>query len=181
MPAPDLSLVAQRVRAGDRAAFRALVEHTERDLYRLAARLMGSEDDGAEVLQDAYLKAYRALAEGRFDGRAELRTWLYRVVTNVALDALRRRAVRPRGTERGLERERVEPVADASLALSELGAWLEELPAEQRAALVLCSIEGLSSSEAAEVLGVSEGAVEQRLVRARVALRKRRADDDDER
>lgn len=181
MPDPDLSLVAQRVRAGDRAAFRSLVEHTAGDLFRLAARLLGNGADADEVLQDAYLKAYRALSDGQFDGRSAVRTWLYRVVTNTALDALRRRAVRPAGDDRELEAARVDPGegAEAHLALSELGRWLDELPPDQRAALVLCSVQGLTSAEAAAVLGVSEGAVEQRLVRARAALRRRRGNDDD--
>jgi RNA polymerase sigma-70 factor (ECF subfamily) len=60
------------------------------------------------------------------------------------------------------------------LALSELDDWLQALPAEQRAALVLQSMEGLNNSEIAQVMGVSEGAVEQRLVRARAALRQKR-------
>ncbi len=81
--------------AGDRAAFRSLVEHTAGDLFRLAARLLGNGADADEVLQDAYLKVFRALSDGQFDGRSAVRTWLYRVVTNTALDALRRRAVRP--------------------------------------------------------------------------------------
>lgn len=179
MTDPDLSLVAQRVRAGDRAAFRSLVEHTQADLYRLAARLLGNAADADEALQEAYVKAFRALSDGQFDGRAKLRTWLYRVVTNVALDALRRRAARPAGDDSELDAAQVDPGADAHLALAELSRWLDELPPEQRAALVLCSIEGLTNAEAAVVLGVSEGAVEQRLVRARATLRRRRGSDDE--
>lgn len=180
MTEPDLSLVARQVQRGDRAAFRSLVEHTQRELFRLAARLMGSTADADDVLQDAYVKVHRALGDGQFDGRANLRTWLYRVVTNTALDALRRRAVRPAGDDRELPALGAESCggAEAQVALSELSRWLDELPVEQRAALVLCSVEGLTNSEAAEVLGVSPGAVEQRLVRARATLRKKRGGDD---
>jgi RNA polymerase sigma-70 factor (ECF subfamily) len=64
--------------------------------------------------------------------------------------------------------------AEARLALSELDDWLGDLPPEQRAALVLQSLEGLNNTEIAQLMGVSEGAVEQRLVRARAALRQRR-------
>ncbi len=176
---PDLSLVARRVRSGDTAAFRALVEHTQGDLFRLAARLLGSAADADEVLQDAYMKAYRALCDGKFDGRAGVRTWLYRVVTNTALDALRRRAVRPAGDDAELETAvDSAPGADAQMALAELARWLDELPLEQRAALVLCGFEGLTNREASAVLGISEGAVEQRLVRARATLRERRGRDE---
>lgn len=179
MSSPDLSLVARRVQRGDSAAFRSLVEHTQGDLYRLAARLMGSAADAEEVLQEAYLKAYRALCDGNFDGRAAVRTWLYRVVTNSALDALRRRAVRPAGNDAGLDAAvDSAPGADVHLALAELARWLDELPLDQRAALVLCAVEGMTNREASAVLGVSEGAVEQRLVRARATLRQRRGRDD---
>lgn len=65
--------------------------------------------------------------------------------------------------------------AEAKLALSELSEWLGELPREQQAALVLKSVEGFSSAEAAEILECSEGAVEQRLVRARATLREKRS------
>ena len=174
----DLSLVARRVRAGDRAAFRTLVEHTQSDLFRLASRLMGNTADAEEVLQEGYVKAYRALSDGQFEERSKVRTWLYRVVTNVALDALRRRAARPAGDDEELAGLSTGAATDAQLALAELGRWLHELPSDQRAALVLCAIEGFTSSEAGAVLGVTEGAVEQRLVRARAALRRRRGNDD---
>lgn len=174
----DLSLVARRVRAGDRAAYRTLVEHTQADLFRLAARLMGNTADAEEVLQEGYIKAFRALSDGQFQERSNVRTWLYRVVTNVALDALRRRAARPLGDDAALDGLPSGGATEAELALSELSRWLDELPPEQRAALVLCAIEGFTSGEAAAMLGVTEGAVEQRLVRARAALRRRRGNDD---
>jgi RNA polymerase sigma-70 factor (ECF subfamily) len=63
--------------------------------------------------------------------------------------------------------------ADARLALAQLGRWLDALPASQRAALVLKELEGWTSAETAEILGISEGSVEQRLVRARATLRER--------
>jgi len=175
----DLSLVVRRVAKGDRAAFRTVVEHTQDRLFRLAARMMGSTADAEDVLQEAYVKAYRALVDGRFDGRAQVATWLYRVVTNTALDAMRRKAVRPAGSDEGLEAAPQSGAVESHLALRELSEWLAELPPEQRVALVLKSVEGFSTPEIAEILGVSEGAVEQRLVRARAMLRKRRGNDDE--
>jgi len=70
------------------------------------------------------------------------------------------------------------PLAEARIALTELADWLEALPSEQHAAIVLKCVEGLSSAEVATTLGCSEGAVEQRLVRARAALRRRSAGAD---
>ncbi|MBW2524621.1 MAG: RNA polymerase sigma factor [Deltaproteobacteria bacterium] len=172
----ELKRAAARVAGGDPAAFRVIVERTSARLYRLGARMMGSTADAEDVLQDAYIKAFQALAAGRFDGRSSVATWLYRIATNACLDALRRRKVRPVAEAQPPEASfdgRVS--AEARLALAELDRWLGELPPEQRVAVVLKSVEGLTSAEIAEVLQCSEGAVEQRLVRARAALRERRS------
>jgi RNA polymerase sigma-70 factor (ECF subfamily) len=102
------------------------------------------------------------------------------VVTNTAIDSLRRKAVRPAGTDDKLEgtvARTDDP--EAHMALSELSDWLADLPPDQRAAVVLKSVEGLTTPEVAKILECSEGAVEQRLVRARATLRRRRDDHDD--
>ena len=172
---PDLEAAAARVVAGDVQAFGEIVEGTSQELVRLAARLMGSLPDAEDVVQDAYVRAYRALGAGRFDGRSSVKTWLYQIVTHRAIDALRSTARRPIAVE---HLDELAPATgagpEAHLALMELAEWLEVLPAEQRAAVVLKSVQGFSSKETADILGCSEGAVEQRLVRARAALRARR-------
>jgi RNA polymerase sigma-70 factor, ECF subfamily len=167
---------AARVARGDSAAFDEIVEATSAKLVRLAARMMGSVEEGEDVVQEAYLKAYRSLTDGGFDGRSRVVTWLSRIVTNLAIDALRSQKRRAKGpTDAG-----VEPAwdgasfAEARVALAELNVWLGALPADQRAALTLKAVESLSSNEIAEIMGCTEGAVEQLLVRARAALRKRR-------
>jgi RNA polymerase sigma-70 factor (ECF subfamily) len=66
---------------------------------RLAARITGSVEDGEDVVQEAYVKAHRALVEGRFDRRSRIETWLYRIVANSAIDALRAGAKRPRASD----------------------------------------------------------------------------------
>ena len=171
-----LETAVDRVLSGDRAAFQQIVDRTSQKLVRLGARIMGNQADAEDVVQDAYVKAYRALSTGEFDRRASANTWLYRIVVNGAIDAKRSRKRRPEASD-----ELVEPgwdgaaFAEARLALSELDEWLAELPPDQRAALVLQSMEGLNNTEIAKIMGVSEGAVEQRLVRARATLRQRRA------
>jgi RNA polymerase sigma-70 factor (ECF subfamily) len=172
---PDLEAAVARVVAGDVQAFGEIVERTSRELVRLAARLMGSLEDGEDVVQDAYVKAYQALSAGRFDGRSGVKTWLYQIVTHRAIDALRSKARRPVATDR-VDEAAVATAAspEVQLALVELSEWLEVLPVEQRAAVVLQSVQGFSSQETAAILGCSEGAVEQRLVRARATLRARR-------
>jgi RNA polymerase sigma-70 factor (ECF subfamily) len=135
--------------------------------------MLGSVADAEDVVQEAYVKAYRALVTGEFDGRANVSTWLFRIVTNQAIDAMRSRARRPKPTDTADESISDLASAEQQLALSELSEWMGELPADQRAALVLKAVEGMTSPEIAEILECSEGAVEQRLVRARAALRKR--------
>jgi RNA polymerase sigma-70 factor (ECF subfamily) len=131
---------------------------------------VGNLLDAEDVLQDAYVNAYRALVEGRFDGRSQVMTWLYRIVTNAGIDALRKR--KPSGKASNDEPQLDGAVqAEARVALRELDQMLSKLSAPERAALVLVAVEGLSPKAAAEVLECSEGAIEQRLVRARAALR----------
>jgi RNA polymerase sigma-70 factor (ECF subfamily) len=126
------------------------------------------------VVQEAYLKAYRSILAGGFDGRSKVETWLYRIVANQAIDQLRRR-----GRTRLVGDEALEvPGAgagsiEAHVALRELDDLFADLPPEQRVAMILKSVEGLSSAEIAAIMECSEGAVEQRLVRARAALRER--------
>jgi RNA polymerase sigma-70 factor (ECF subfamily) len=152
-------------------AFAELVHASSPRLYRLALRMTGSAADAEDVLQEAYLRAHLALEAGQFEARASLETWLYRVTSNVALDALRRarRGRRFLALFLPATPERTE----ASALLREVGLWLAVLPPEQHAALVLTQVEGLSNSEAARCLDCSEGAIEQRLIRARAALRRK--------
>ena len=171
----NLGEAVERVRSGDTAAFQRIVDATQVRLVRLGARMLGSVADAEDVVQEAYVKAYRALVTGEFDGRANVATWLYRIVTNQAIDSMRSRARRPKPTDVADESSSDWASAEQKLALAELSDFISELPADQRAALVLKAVEGLTSPEIAEILQCSEGAVEQRLVRARAALRKRSA------
>ncbi len=169
----NLAEAVERVRSGDAAAFKLIVDATSARLVRLGARMLGSVVEAEDVVQEAYVKAYRALTTGEFDGRANVSTWLYRVVTNQAIDSMRGRARRPRPTDTADESTSDLASAEQKLALAELSDWMSDLPPDQRAALVLKAVEGMTSPEIAEILQCSEGAVEQRLVRARAALRKR--------
>jgi RNA polymerase sigma-70 factor (ECF subfamily) len=170
----ELEKAAAAVSAGDPSAFPPLVAATQERLVRLSARLLGSVSDAEDVVQEAYVRAYRALVMGKFDGRSRVATWLHRIVVNATLDAkrARRRAPSPRsdaGAELAVDGS---ASTDARMALRELAAWLGALPEEQQVVMVLKAVEELSSAEIAEILQCSEGAVEQRLVRARATLRK---------
>jgi RNA polymerase sigma-70 factor (ECF subfamily) len=143
---------------------------------RYAARLLGNMADAEDVVQESYVKAHRALTSGSFDGRASLKTWLYRIVTRTAIDHKRSRQ---RGERLAASDSALEAGFDGGaqvesyVALRELDEWMATLPVEQRSALVLQSLEGFTNREVAGILECSEGAVEQRLVRARAALRGR--------
>jgi len=155
---------------GDAAAFAVIVAGTSAQLYRLAVRMTGDRDEADDVLQNAFIRAHRALCERAWDGRGKLETWLYRIVVNTALNARREKQRRLQLVD---ERRAAPPEQETQAELKQLMALVRELPDEQRTALLLKELEGLTAKEIAAVLDCSEGAVEQRLVRARATLRER--------
>jgi len=133
---------------------------------------MGNVTEAEDVVQESYVKAFRALGEGQFDARSRVETWLHRIVVNASLDARRKRV---RAKEDEIDSSRgAEGSAEASVALRELSGWLDALPDDQHAALLM-KADGMSATEIGAILGCTEGAVEQKLVRARATLRERRS------
>lgn len=166
----DRALLAAHA-GGDRDAFATLVRrHTPR-LWAVALRTLHDREEAADALQDALLSAHRAAAG--FRGDARVTTWLHRVVVNACLDRARRRQVRPTvALPDHAETTIADPrdaVDEAELSL-DLTAALATLPEEQRLAIVLVDLQGLSVAEAAEVLGVAEGTVKSRCSRGRARL-----------
>jgi RNA polymerase sigma-70 factor (ECF subfamily) len=169
-----------RARDGDGRAFEQLALAEERALYRHAARIVGAGPDAEDVVQDALISAWKSMRS--FEG-ANFRAWLFRIVTNRALDRVRARRRRPELPLEPAEDAEVtwaEPVAPgpdlAELAAgSEARAVVEEalvgVPAEQRAALLLRDVEGFAYEEIALITGVEVGTVKSRIHRARVAVR----------
>ena len=183
----DEQLLVARLRAGEDAAFEDLVRTYTPRLLGLARRIVGNEEDARDVLQDAFLSAFRSIA--RFQGDARLGTWLHRIVVNTALMKLRRRRRKPE--------ESIEPLlpaflsdghfaekfsswapseaADVALSRSEtrelIRGLIEQLPESFRTVLLLRDIEGLDTEETARVLDTTPNAVKIRLHRARQALR----------
>jgi RNA polymerase sigma-70 factor (ECF subfamily) len=136
--------------------------------------MLGNVADAEDVVQESFVKAFRSLAAGQFDERSSVKTWLYRIVTHATIDAMRTRA-RHKPTESVLAASWDGlAAAETRLALAELADWLQALPPEQRAAIVLKAVEDMTTTEIAQILECSEGVVEQRLVRARATLRERR-------
>jgi len=165
------------LRRGERMACTCLLKRYAPRLYRLALHLMGDPDEPEDVLQEAFINACAHV--GEFEGRSALGTWLHRIVRNTALGRLRSQTRRA-GTVT-YDEEELAAVPDTAAELEdlvvskELGARLEQailsLPASTRAAFVLRDVEGMSTADAAEELGISESALKVRLHRARQALR----------
>jgi len=173
--------------------FRKLFEEHGTWLAEVAAAVLGGRADSEDVVQEAFVKAYRS--QSSFRGEASLGTWLRRIVTNEALD-FRRRA-RGRGRERrkviataagGDDQPSRGPAPETTASEREraaaVRAAIDELPEDQRQVVLLKEIEELSYREIAEELGLPIGTVESRVIRGRVrlagALRRRLQRDEDQ-
>ena len=188
----------ERARGGDDRAFGELTDPYRRELQLHCYRILGSVQDAEDILQETLLAAWRGL--GQYEGRASLRTWLYRIATNRCLNALRASGRRPRTspdgpsflttepTRRG-EPLWLEPYPDVLLeGLPDAGAnpearyeakeaialafvtAVQHLPPRQRAVLVLRDVLGFRSSEVADMLDSSEASVTSALQRARATM-----------
>lgn len=180
----ELALV-NAARAGDDQAYEALVRKYDRNVFRIAQHITQNREDAEDVVQDAFLKAYRNL--DRFQGQSKFYTWLVRIAVNEALMRLRkRRNAKTVSIDEDVETEEgsmPREVADWSpdpeqqYRQSELNEILQKtiqgLPSGFRTVFVLRDVEGLSTEETAELLGLSVPAVKSRLLRARLQLRER--------
>lgn len=171
-----LSELVQAARAGDQAAFAALVEATYRDTFTLAVRLTGNEEDARDVTQEAYLRAFRGLS--RFRGDAQFSTWMYRITANCAATYLGRRNRHrhdplPDAAEVVDLRADHDPglAADGTALRDRLLTALDTLPPKLRAVVVLRDVYELSHDAIADELGISTTAAKVRLHRARHKLR----------
>lgn len=190
--------VLSRARAGDKGAFGELTEPFQRELQLHCYRVLGSVQDAEDLVQETLLAAWRGL--DRFEGRASLRAWLYRIATNRCLNALRGRARRPSEVpasalerpelSRRSEPDWLQPYPDVlledlpdralgpearyqareSIELAFVSA-LQHLPPRQRGALLLRDVLGFTAAEVADMLDSSEASVRGALQRARATLR----------
>lgn len=166
----DLALAA---RAGEEAAFAALVRRHQDALYRFVLRMVGTRDEALELVQDAFVRAWQALP--LWQPEAQFRTWLFRIASNAALDALRRRRVvafAPLDETPEVAADEPDPAKRVELKqrVAALEASLAKLSAEHREVLLLREVENMSYDEIGAVLSLSEGTVKSRLARARAAL-----------
>jgi RNA polymerase sigma-70 factor (ECF subfamily) len=181
---PDVALVTS-ARAGDVHAFETLVNKYDRQIFRIAQHITQNKEDAQDVVQDAFLKAYEKLDQ--FQGNSKFYTWLVRIAVNESLMRLRKRRTGKMvsidddiETEEGsVPRDLADwsPNPEQNYGQAELAEILRKtiqgLPHGFRIVFVLRDVDGLSTEETAETLGLSVPAVKSRLLRARLQLRER--------
>ena len=175
----DEKHILARARRGDLAAFEELVRRNEKRVYAVALRSSGSPEDAADITQEVFLRAWRSIED--FRGDSGFTTWLFRITANLCVDFARHRQAQPQTQPLTGEDDAERPIPDPAptpeehLENSELGrelaAALGEVSEEHRRIVLLRDVSGLSYTEIAEVLEISEGTVKSRLSRARIALR----------
>jgi RNA polymerase sigma-70 factor (ECF subfamily) len=186
----DRALIA-RAQAGDMGAFRRLVERHQRRAFAVALTLVRDENDARELVQEAFLRVYKSLSS--FQGGSSFFTWLYRIVTNLSIDLMRK----PGRQTTDLEEARLDHDDGADVDVPLLGRFssadpvdavrrqeiaarllsaLDALPSYHRAVVVMREIDGLSYEEMAQVMGVSKGTIMSRLFHARQKLQRALAD-----
>jgi RNA polymerase sigma-70 factor, ECF subfamily len=173
--------VVAMVLEGQTALFEVLMRRHNERIYRAARAVLRDEAEAEDVMQQAYVNAYAHLRQ--FDRRAKFSTWLTRIAVNEAISRVRRR-----GRYEALDEQQEPEIEDTSMAMhhefdperqafaKELGALVEAavdtLPDGHREVFMLRDVEGLSTAETGECLGISEDVVKTRLSRARAALRR---------
>jgi len=173
---------------GDKAAFRRLVERHQRRAFAIAMGLVRDENDARELVQEAFLRVYRGLSS--FQGGSSFFTWLYRIVTNLAIDLMRKPGRRDAELQ---ENQSADEDTDFPLVsridgadpidvmrrreiAQRIQAALDALPPYHRGVILMREVEGMSYEEMAQAMGVSKGTIMSRLFHARQKLQRALAD-----
>jgi RNA polymerase sigma-70 factor (ECF subfamily) len=174
---PDgLDELVAEARGGDLTAFDELVRRTYVDTYTLAVRLTGNEEDARDVVQEAYLRAWKGIR--RFRGDSAFPTWMYRITANAAYTLVdrrrRRRTTHLDDVDEPIDRRldaQPDTLAESSAGMDHLSAALDQLPDTLRTLVILKDVYGLSHEAIADELGISVAAAKVRLHRGRKRLR----------
>lgn len=177
-------MLVAAAKSGDTSAFEELVNRYDRKIFRLTMNITRNREDAEDAMQDAFMKAYSHL--DRFHEESRFYTWLVRIAANEALMRLRKRRPNQVSLDEPIESEddfipqQIEdwgPNPEQRFAQTEmrdiLRSVIEHLPPDFRVVFVLRDVEGLSTEETAETVGISEAAVKSRLLRARLKLRQK--------
>jgi RNA polymerase sigma-70 factor (ECF subfamily) len=170
-------LLVAHAKAGDSAAFEALVRRYRKRIFALALHVTGSSSEADDIAQEVFLKAYRALPQ--FEGRSQFFTWVYRMAVNRSLNARRDRA---RRKEEALNDPRLDlaiatdaagdprRAAELRQTYARLLRALDDLPADMATTVILVALQGMSHGEAAVIQKVSDGTIAWRVHEARRRL-----------
>lgn len=174
MPLPSDAALVRRVRDGDPEAFRLLVERHHDDALRYATHLLGDAADAEDAVQETFVRAYRYLASYREQDR--FRAWLWRILVNRCRTLAVDRSRRPQPRDLAQCPDLVDPASpdadlDRAVLRRELAAALASLPADQREAVLLHLVEGLSYPEISAATGAGVSALKMRVHRACERLR----------
>ena len=181
----DEKQLIKNAAAGDAAAFEALVERYQKQVYNLALRMVNNESDAEDLAQEAFIRAWRGL--GSFQFTSQFSTWLYRLTSNICIDFLRaqkRRKVVSLTMLRDEEDSQwdlpdSDPLPEQQMIAAQereaLSRAFAALDPEFRQVLTLRIVNGCSYQQIGQILGVAEGTVKSRLSRAREQLRKKMA------
>lgn len=176
-------LLLEKAKAGDVAAFEELIEAYQKKVFNLALRMIGNADDAADLAQEAFIRIFKAISG--FKEQSSFSTWVYRITTNVCLDEIRKRKNRrvisldeELHMDDGDIKRQVEsdgPRPDEAAEREELRRIVNEainsLPVEQRTAITLRDLNGMSYDQIAQILDCPAGTVKSRINRARQALK----------
>jgi RNA polymerase sigma-70 factor, ECF subfamily len=177
----ETDLLLAKARGGDMEAVEELLILHEKKIYNIALRMMGNEEDAMDAAQEAMIKIYRNLPS--FKGDCAFFSWVYRIVINVCLDALRRRKMGRIVYMGDTEAEKLFDIPDptdetpenlfeSSIKMETIKAALVRLEPEHRSVIVLRDVEGFSYNEISDMLGCNVGTVKSRINRARLQLQK---------
>jgi RNA polymerase sigma-70 factor (ECF subfamily) len=183
--AEDELVLVKAAKAGEMSAFEELVRRYDRNIFRIAQHITQNREDAEDVTQDAFLKAYQNLAS--FQEQSKFYTWLVRIAVNESLMRLRKRRTAKtvsidedvQTEEDSVPREVADWAPNPEQLYNQaelkdiLSRTIQGLPSSFRTVFVLRDVEGLSTEETAEALGLSVPAVKSRLLRARLQLRER--------
>lgn len=176
-----------RAQSGDASAFRLLVERHQRRVFAIALGLVRDEQDAREIAQEAFLRVHKGLSQ--FHGGSSFFTWLYRIVTNLSIDLMRKPARREAELHFALETDDADssllpaaPDADPFDVVrrgqlsSRIQEALDQLPPYHRGVILMREVEGMSYEEMAEAMQVSKGTIMSRLFHARKKLQRALSD-----
>lgn len=173
-PLDDTALVEAAV-AGDTAAFDELVTRHRRSVYQVCYRFVNHHEDAADLTQDTFVRAWKAL--GSFRGQARFSTWIYRIAVNVSLNRVSLKTPKTDVVDFDLVADQHQPAPGAAIDAAErqamVRAAVKSLPPRQRTALILRTYHELSHQEVADIVGTSVGAVKANVFHALANLKKR--------